>query len=163
MALGGQTVQLFSSAVQDIFSIGAYEAKAKGQRLEAEQYDIASAAARHNAVLAGVSTEIRTAQQQRSFLKTMGAQQAGVAFAGFGAGGTALDLLRESTAQGALEKGVLEQQGLIEAESYEVQAKSYDLMAQASRLSAEASEEAADNAWWTAGLKGTAAVATLFT
>lgn len=163
MAVSGQTINLFSSAIDDIFSRGAHEARAEGQRLEAEQYGLASQFARQNMEFTRASTDIKTAQQQRDFFKTMGSQQAGVAFAGFSSSGSALDLLRESTQQGALTKGVIEQQGQIDIMGFEQQAKSFDLMAQAANLSAQASEDAADNALWTAGFKIAAGTATLFT
>ncbi len=163
MAISSNTFNYFGGAIQDIFSIGASKARAQGQRLEASQYDLAAGQARHNEELSKVSTEIKTAQQQRAFLKTTGAQQAGVAAAGFSSSGSALDLMRESAQQGALERGVLQQQGLIEQESFEVQAKSFDIMAQASRLSADASDKAADNAWWTAGVKIAAGIGSLYT
>ena len=70
----------------------------------------------------------------RAIEKTIGGQQAEVAASGFGAAGSALDLLRDSAAQGALHKAVLAQQGLITEAGYEEQAKSYNLQAEAANM-----------------------------
>ena len=162
MAISSSTFNYFGGAIQDIFSIDASRARATGQRLEAGQYDLAANLARQNEQYTKTSTEIKEVQLQRDYLKTAGAQQAGVAAAGFESSGSALDLMRESASQSALAKGVASQQGLIEEAGFEEQAKSFDIMAQASRLSADASDKAASNAMWTAGFKIAAGVGSLF-
>ncbi len=157
------TFDYFGGAVKDVFSVGASHARATGQRIEAQEYDLAAQLARQNKQFTETSTEIKGAQQQRDFFKTMGAQQASIASAGFENSGSAVDLMRESASQGALAHGVLAQQGLIEEASFETQARSFDLMAQASRLSADESDRAADMAWVTAGIKVGAGIASLYT
>jgi hypothetical protein len=126
------------TAVSDLFGGIGLLYKAKGSRLEAQQYDKAAGLARLNKQFAETSTEIKVAQEQRDIFKQVGEQQADVAAAGFEASGSALDLLRESASQGALAKAVIGQQGLIEEAGYEEQAQSYDLMAKASRQAAKA-------------------------
>ena len=65
--------------------------------------------------------------------------------AGFAASGTALDLLRDSASQGALQKATLGFQGEVDEIGYEQQAKSYEFMAKASRMSADESLKTAEN------------------
>jgi hypothetical protein len=138
MAISSTKVGAASNAVSDIFSgIGSLY-KAKGSRIEAEQYDKAAALARLNEKVTASSTEIKEAQQQRDSYKQIGGQQAEIGASGFAATGSALDILRESASQASLTKSVISQQGLIEEAGYEEQAQSYDLMAKASREAAKA-------------------------
>jgi len=162
MALGSSTFQFAAGAVDDLFSIGGLEAKAAGNRVQAEQYDLARAGALRNEQFTKTSYEIKDFQERRKIYLTLGQQAADVAASGFEAAGSALDLLRDSAAQGALTKAALGQQGLIEEAGYREQAQSYELMAKSARMAADAQEDAADNATWTAAIKGAAAVATLF-
>jgi len=162
MALGSSTFQAIGGAVQDIFSAQGLRAKAQGNRLEAQQYDMAAGLARQNEQFAKTSTEIKQFQTQRGIYQTLGQQAADVAASGFEATGSALDLLRDSASQGALHKAVLSQQGLIEEAGYEEQAQSYNLMAQSARIAADANEDAAGALGWTAAIKGVAAIASLF-
>lgn len=162
MAFGAGTVQAVGGAVGDLFSADALRSKAKGNRIEAEQYDVAAGMARKNEQYSKTSTEIKQFQTSRSINTTVGQQAADVAASGFEASGSSLDLLRDSAAQGALTKAVVGAQGLIEQEGYEAQAKSYDLMASAARMSADANEHAATGMTWSAGIKGVTAIASLF-
>lgn len=161
---GGLSSSVFSNvggAVSDLYSARGLKTKAEGNRLEAEQYDLAAAFARRNEQYAKTSTEIKDYQLTRGIGLTLGQQSADVAASGFGAAGSALDLMRDSAAQGALARGVLQAQGMIEVEGYEQQAKSYDIMAKASRMAADANEEAAGGMRWGAALKGAAAGASM--
>lgn len=162
MALGASTFTAAGGVVQDLFSIDAYKAKAAGNRIQAEEYDLAGGLARQNKAFTETSTAIKEMQTQRQITGVLGQQQADVAGSGFEASGSSLDLLRDSAAQGALHKAVLGQQGLIEEAGYEEQGKAYDLQAKSARLAAEADDQAATNAGISAGIKGAAAVATLF-
>lgn len=126
------------SAVSDLFGGIGLLYKGKGSRLEAEQYDKAAGLALLNKQFAHTSTEIKETQQQRDIFKQTGGQESDIAAGGFEATGGALDILRESTSQGALAKAVIGQQGLIEEASYQEQADSYHLMAEASREAAKA-------------------------
>lgn len=164
MALGQAIFSGISGAVGDLFAAEAYKSKAKGSRyeaeaarisargqrlrakgqlLEAEQYGLAEDLAEQNAEFSRVSTAIKVMQADRTILKTLGGQAADVAASGFAASGSALDIMRESAAQGALTKAVLGQQGLIEEAGYEEQVASFALMGEVSRLSAQYSELAA--------------------
>lgn len=126
------------SAVSDLFGGIGLLYKAKGSRLEAQQYDKAAELALLNKQFAHNSTEIKEAQTQRDIFKQTGETEATVGAAGFEASGSALDILRESASQGALTKAVIGQQGLIEEAGYQEQHDSYVLMAQASREAAKA-------------------------
>jgi len=160
--LSGGTFNSLAGAASDLFAVDAYKAKAEGNRLEAQEYDLASALATQNAQFTETSTAIQTAQQQRQVYQAMGAQRAGVASSGFASSGSALDLMRDSAAQGSLTKAVMGQQGLIEEAGYKEQAQSYQLMAQGARLAADANEDAASASQITGIIKGAGAVASLF-
>lgn len=163
MAFGSGTIGNLGGAVSDLFNADSYRLRAQGKRLEAQNYDEASGFSLQNARISQVSSDLKEAQQERALTKTLGGQQADIAGAGFAASGSALDLMRDSASQGALSLAVGNLQGLITEEGYQVQARSYTRMAEASRLAAEADENAADASVWSAGFKGAAAVASIFT
>lgn len=212
MALGKGTFGDIGGAVSDVFSgigigqqgklkakgIGIQAAgtrlsaeglriKARGDIAEAESYDLASALARQNKQYTETSTAIRMAQADRELFKAMGQTRADVAGAGFAESGSAIDILRDSAAQGALNQAVLGQQGLITEAGYEEQAKSYDVMSAAGRAAAasefgiagktediaaqedqlavetlKAAKTAQTGAYISAGIKAASAVASLF-
>lgn len=170
MAFGSSTFSNLSGAVSDIFGGQATAAglriKAQGHRVEAENYDLASDLATKNADFANTSMQIKLGQTERQLYQTIGGQQADVAGAGFSASGSALDLLRDSAAEGALTTAVAGQQGLIGIEGYEQQAKSYDNLAGFSRWAASEEDKLASsasrNGWITGALKLGASAATLF-
>jgi hypothetical protein len=137
-------------AVGDIFgAFGSWEL-AKGNRASAGFYRQGAGLARENATLAKVSADIQEFQEGRKIYKAIGGQQADVAGAGFAASGTALDLLRDSTAQGALAKGLIDLQGHIQENAYMQQAFAMDAQAQA----AESAASAAELGGWGSLLKG---------
>jgi hypothetical protein len=154
--------------------------KAQGDLAEASNYDLASALARQNEAYTVQSQAIQQMQLDRQIAQTIGSQQAEVAGSGLAASGSALDLLRDSAAQGSLAKSVLAQQGIITEAGYEEQAKSYDTMSSATKTAASgemgiaaqtdqlaaqtvaAGKQAETGSFITAALKGVAAVATLF-
>jgi hypothetical protein len=162
MALGTGTINSIGGAVQDLFAADAHRSKAKGLRIEAENYDRSSAFAEQSARFTETSTEIKQAQLDRDIYKTLGGQAADVAGAGFAASGSALDILRDSAAQGALTKAVGSLQGLITEEGYEVQAKNYTAMSEAARLAADAEDNAAEGAVWSSAFKGASAITSIF-
>jgi hypothetical protein len=162
MAFGGSTFSDISGAVGDLFAAEGHKSKAEGDRIEAQNYDLASGLALQNEKFTETSTAIKQSQLDRSIYQTIGGEQADVAGAGFAQSGSALDLLRDSASQGALTKAVAGQQGLITEASYTEQAQSYQNMSKAAKLAANAEDEAATGADITAGIKGAAAIATLF-
>lgn len=162
MALGADTFKSAGGAVSDLFSADAYEARAQGNRLQAQQYDLAEKLAYQNEQFTKVSTDIKEMQMQRGVDAVLGQQATDVAASGFEASGSALDLLRDSAAQGALTKAVIGQQGLIDEAGYREQAQSFNIMAQSARLAADADDKAATGAMISAGFKAVTAIATLF-
>src|SRR5262249_3649762 len=162
MALGIGTFQSLGGAVSDLYSASAYKTRAKGNLLQAQEYDLAADLSRQNEKFVETSTAIKEQQQQRQVNLTIGQQQADVAASGFAESGSALDLLRDSAMQGALTKAVIGQQGKIEEAGYEEQAKSYDVMRQSAQLAAQADEKAAKSSYFSAAIKGATAIASLF-
>ena len=162
MAFGTGTIGSIGGAVQDLFAADAHKSKAQGLRIEAGNYERSSEYAERNAAFTETSTAIKQAQLDRDIFKTIGEQEAGFAGAGFAASGSALDIMRDSAAQGALTKAVGGLQGLITEEGYEVQAKNYAEMGKAAMLAAEAEDKAGEGAVWSSAFKGAAAVASIF-
>lgn len=117
------------SAVSDLFG-------AQGATASAKSYDEAAAIADRNAQITQQMTIIKETQQSRAINKTLGAQTAGVAGAGFAKSGTALDLMRDSASQGALTKALTADQGAITENSYAEQAGMFRSMSAAANTSA---------------------------
>src|SRR3569832_2216675 len=111
MAFGVGTINSFGGAVGDLFAAEADRMRGRGQRKEAESYDLAANLSIENRKFAESSNIIKTAQLDRQIMKTQATTSADVAASGFTQGGSALDIMRESASQGALTKAVLEQQG----------------------------------------------------
>lgn len=162
MAFGSSTFMDLGGAVSDLFAAEGHKSKAAGDRVEAENYDLASGLALQNEKFTETSTEIKQAQLDRNIYQTMGATRADVAGSGFAESGSALDLLRDSASQGALTKAVAGQQGLITEAGYKEQSQSYTNMASAARMAADAEDKAAVGSDITAGIKTAATIATLF-
>lgn len=160
--LSGSTFTDLGGAANDLFSIDAHHAKAKGDLLEAGNYDLAAGLAKQNEQFTALSTSIKQSQLDRDSYKMLGGQAADVAGAGFAQSGSAIDIMRDSASQGALVKAVGQQQGLITEAGYDEQAKTAQNMSQAAHVAADAENQAADNAMITGAIKGVAALATLF-
>lgn len=162
MAFGTGTISNIGGAVQDLFGSEAHELKAKGLRLEGQNYDEAAGFARQNAQFAEISSGIKQAQLDRENYKALGGVQADVAGAGFSLSGSGIDILRDSAAQGALMKAVAGTQGLIQEEGYNVQASSYENMSKAAEFAAQAEDTAANASLWSSGFKFASAAASIF-
>lgn len=161
MALGASTFDAAGGAVKDLFSGFAADTKAKGNLLQAQQYDLAQKFALQNKQFAETSTAIKDQQTQRSVESVIGQQQADVAASGFASSGSALDLLRDSMSQGALTRAAVGQQGLIEEAGYQEQADSYAIMAQSARLAAAAEKTSGIGSFISSGVKVALAVASI--
>jgi len=162
MAFGQQTFSDIGGAASDLFASFGDSAKAEGDFAEARSYSLAAELAGQNEKFTETSTAIKEAQQQREMMGVLGGQQADIASAGFAASGSALDIMRDSAAQGALTHAVLGQQGLITEAGYTEQQKSYENMAAAATAAGNAANQAATFSDVTSMIKGAAAVATLF-
>jgi hypothetical protein len=132
--------QSLGGAVSDIFSGFADATKIQGLQAEQQQYEMAATEAEQQAHYVGVSTAIQEAQANREMFMSMGRTRAEVAGAGFASSGSALDILRSSASQGALQSAALGQQGLIQQQSLEEQAASYTTMANAVGAAEKGSE-----------------------
>lgn len=163
MAVSSSTFSDFGGAVSDLFAASGDQSKATGDRIEAQDYDLASTLATQNEAFTETSTAIKQAQTDRQIYQTMGGVTANTAGSGFAASGSSLDVLRDSAAQGALTKAVAGQQGLIAEAGYNEQAKSYTNMADAANIAADAADKAASGSTISGILKGVAGVASLFT
>lgn len=120
---------LLGGAVSDLFGgIGALS--------EAKAYSQAAKIAQQNVLYSKESTAIQLAQTQRNAFQVIGAQQAEVGGAGFAAGGSAQDLLRSSTEQANLAKGLVTTQGAITAGGFAQQAAAYQGQAAAAQAKA---------------------------
>ena len=170
MAFGNLTFANGGGAVSDILqsqaSADALQIKARGNRFEADNYDQAERLARDNAAFTEQSTAIKKTQAERELYLGMGQTVSDVSGSGFSMSGSALDLMRMGASQGALTQAVIQQQGLMTEYGYNVQADSYRNMATASRWAADAQDDLAStterNGYITGGLKGAAAIASLF-
>src|ERR1700686_3217092 len=99
--------------------------KSQGDLVEGAAYGEAGALAHLNAQYTAQSTASQPAQAARALFGTMGAIRSDVASSGFGEGGSAGDILRDSASQGALSRAVLNQQGVITEAGYKEQADSF--------------------------------------
>jgi len=140
---GGGIKGLAGAAGDLIGGIGSFmssQDSAKGDQAEAAAYTKAAALATENEAYSKESTALQQTQAQREIYKTLGAQQAQVAAAGFGAGGSAQELLRSSQSQGALTQQVISVQGHINSNAYQAQADAYTGQAQAATAAASAAK-----------------------
>lgn len=84
-----------------------------GQLFEGQGYDAAAGYAKENAGLAKLSLGIQLQQEQRKAYQVIGGQKADVASSGLASSGTALNLLRSTTQQTGLQRGLVSAQGQI--------------------------------------------------
>lgn len=146
-AMMSSGVNSLGGAVSDFFS-AAGAAKSVGL------YKGAADQAAENVRTSAESTLLTDIAAQRKIEKTLGAQQAQVAHAGFAESGSALDLLSESVTQGALNRAVIGVQGQIEQGQFKAQE-------QAAETEAAAARGAATGAMIGGVVKGITGVATL--
>lgn len=161
MTLGNATFTNLGGAVSDLFAAKGHRYKALGDQFEKENYGLAAEYAEKNVQFTKMATALKAHQADRELFKSMGTTQADVAGAGFAESGSALDILRSSASEGALQKATLSEQGLITEEGYKEQAQSYRNMMKAADVAIEAENDAATWATIGAGIKGVAALATL--
>jgi hypothetical protein len=159
----GQAAGLAGAGISDLFAGFATETKAKGDYAEAGEYNLAADLANKEAAYTKQSTAIQEFQQQRELTKSLGETVADTAGAGFATSGSAIDLLRGSASQGALQQAVTGQQGLISEAGYREQAAGYEMMANSAVQAGGAEKTAAWGDFIGAGLQGAGAVATLGT
>jgi hypothetical protein len=130
MAFGSATFGNVSGAVSDIFSsqatAGQLRIKAQGDVVEGQNYLAASKLARQNEQFTEEFTSMQQTMADRQIYQGLGTTKADIAGAGFAESGSALDLLRDSAAQGALQKQIIGRQGEITEAGYTEQAQAYN-------------------------------------
>lgn len=161
MAFGKDTFSLAGGAVDSLFSGLALQTKAKGSRIEAENYDLSANLSLENERYTRHSTEIKQLQTDRDIYRSQGETRADIAGSGLSMSGSALDILKDSASQGALTKAVMGEQGYLEEASYQQQADSFKLMASASRMAAAADDTAAVGSFISSGIKAASGLGTL--
>lgn len=157
--LGG--IKSIGGAIQAGETADSLRISEEGFKLEAESYRKGSAAARESGRLSEVSTRVQTIQADRKINRTLGAQQATAAAAGFEASGSNLDLLRDSTAQGHMTDQMIGLQGEINANAFEQQALASDAQAVAADVAAKNAEAGAKAAETGGIIQGIAGVASI--
>ncbi len=103
--------------------------RAQGDITEAQNYTTAAGLARQNSEFTAQSTKLQELTADRQIYQGIGTERAEVGGAGFQQSGSAVDLLRSSAQQGALQKEVISQQGLMTEAGYNEQATAYDNLA----------------------------------
>lgn len=146
MATISGAVSNISGAVSDLFLAQSDRSKANFDLTEGQEYGLASDLASQNEQFTQMSTAIKEAQISRDVSKSLGLTQSQEAGAGFATSGSGLDILRESTSQGALTKAVASENGLVQEAGFQEQADSYKLMQTAATQAAGAENEAAKGA-----------------
>lgn len=125
----------FATGAADIGGSVSALLGASGARAAAGSYGEAADIATENAALTKEATAIKLMQTEREIYKTLGAEKADTAGAGFASSGTALDLMRDSASQGALTKGALSINGAIQENAYLEQANQFRSMQKAAGTS----------------------------
>jgi hypothetical protein len=115
----------------------------QGDILEGQTYGEAASLATLNAQYTAQSTAIQESQAQRQLYTSLGAQAAAAGGSGSSGGGSAADIIRNSAQQGALNRSVIQQQGLITEAGYAEQANAFTLQQQAANVAAEAQQASA--------------------
>ena len=138
--LTGQVISdLMSNINNAVTEYGQSQAEAlaaQGYSGEAASYTSAAAVARQNERLAAASGVMEQAKIGLDVSKTIGSQQAGIAAAGFGSGGTALSLMRSSQRQGIIDQQTAGVNSEIQQGGFEQQGLAADAEAKAAATSA---------------------------
>jgi hypothetical protein len=162
MPFGNATFTDAAGAVSDLFAAQADRYKAQGAAFEKQNYDLAATLAQQNAGYTEWTTNVKAQMADRTTQQALGSVTAGEANSGLATSGTAMDLLHESAANGALAKENAITQGNITEAGYEEQAQSYRNMSQAAQVAINADNTAATGADISGVLKGAASIASLF-
>lgn len=135
---GGFPTPNLGAAASDVGAYFGSQAKQAFDIAEQQSYEEAATLASQNEQYTQTSTAIQEAQANRQLLLGQGKTQAEVAGGGFSLSGSALDIMRSGAQQGALQKAVIGQQGLITEAGYKEQAQSLTTMAAAAGKAASA-------------------------
>lgn len=168
----GSAASLFGAAGAAGASIAGYYAQAGAYDTQATSYDLASDTAKSNARLSKVAAEIQQTQTERQIYQVVGGAKADIAGAGLAEKGSALDVIRSSQEQGALQLHLMQTQGTIQQAAFAQQASAYSAEGEGARASAASARGAAAGAAASStankvggvlsALGGIASIATLF-
>jgi hypothetical protein len=103
--------------------------EAEGSTTEATNYTLAGTLAEQNAQFTAQNTALQEGMAERQIYQGLSTTTAGVGGAGFSNSGSAYYLMSSGQAQGALQKGLIENQGAITEAGYQEQAESYNNLA----------------------------------
>lgn len=124
--------------ISGLFGAAGDFAQAAGDIAEANAYSKAEKYANQNAVISQEAGDIKEEQASRQIFKVLGAQQAEYGGAGLTGGGSAQYVVRDSVAQGALEKAIINEQTQINVTGYKEQAAQFEGMKSAADAAAVA-------------------------
>lgn len=99
----------------------------------ASGYKTAASIAQSNARLTAASTGLQVLQQQRQAYQVLGGQKRDVAAAGLANSGSALDVMRSSARDAAINEAVTNEQGQINVNDYLAKSSEYSAEATASQ------------------------------
>lgn len=108
----------------------------KGYQAQASGYREAARISGISGGIAGQASAIQAVQADRDLYKVLGAQRADIGAAGLAASGSALDVIRDSAAQGGLTKQLIGRQSAITSLGYQQEQSSYQAQAAAADASA---------------------------
>lgn len=106
-----------------------------GELSSAKAYSQAAKLNQSNALIAASSANLNAALETRNAMQARGTIQASTAATGFTLGGSAGDLLRMQSQQGAIAKSLILQQGELQSQSYQAQAAAEQGQAAAAKMS----------------------------
>lgn len=128
----------FANAATDLGGAVSSLFGAQAASASASSYEQAAGIANQNAALVAQQTAIKETQASRQVYKTGSTQTAQIAGAGFATSGSALDIMRSSASEGALNKALIAQTGAISENSYAEQAGAFQGQADAAKSSSTA-------------------------
>lgn len=137
--LAGAAGSLFGA----IGTAGANNAQATGYQQEAALYTQAADTSLSDIPIAQANGQIETAQTQRSIDMAKGTAAAVEGFGNVGPGGSNVDILHETQAQGALALGKVGLNTQLQVNSYTQQAQAYQAQAAGATAAAQAAKSAA--------------------
>lgn len=137
----------FGAAVSDLYA-------SEGLKISAAGYREAASITGKNIDLTKESQRIKSLQAEREIYKALGGQESAVASSGLAASGSALDVMRDSAAQGVLTMDLLKKQGEIDLNTLKLQQVGYETQA-------NAADNAAEGKLWSAGINAVAGVVSI--
>lgn len=154
----GQVAGVAQGAINAVGSLFGGSVQSTGYQKEADLYNQAADLENWNVQYSQESTRVKEILAARQAQKVIGAQTAAVGAAGFEESGSNLYLRRDSEAQAAITRGMIDVQGGIEAANFQEQGIAYKAQA----AGAEAQAQAAQGGGILGALSGIAGIAAKF-